>query len=892
MAPKTKIDKRNSTYKDFEKRMSKKRKGIGEAFKRLNKTIPSKKKASPLTDTELSQMRSSYDSCMKVLNEGINEVNNEYNRAQNDYGMYTYLKQFKDNPALINSVPDPNQRRQISDGLRNYNYYRNSYERLNSVKQEYIYMTKIRKTLSKDIRVIDYAMKSQSKPTVTKLYENSRSVRVVYDLDSAAKFGGAMSTRFKLELKDRNPGFFTESKVQKPFDEQLVNLTLRILNEYGDAGTNLNSNIAFFAAEALRRDREFSNKLIGNKETLLAEAYDAASFATLKLKMKNAIARMSGVRVLENGYYNAMDYNSLLPDAKFSLDNAVMLVDKLNSPEALDAFIDFAGGVSSIINEDSINKDVGISPAAKMDKRNAAASMIAELLDCKDLIANSVNMRVKTGEKGYVSGTFMENAKGRDFLSKKSADMEAFNLLTPNKVEDSLSLKKDIANLQVLDYILGNPDRHTGNVFYKFDENGNIIGLQGIDNDTCLGNKNHTALLSGINLENMSVITAKTAAIVLNIKPDELRTMLYGYDLTDAEVNAAINRVDNLKNKIIADKAFYADKPPYALYDGRIKIVDDNELDKLSLFYELSAGNMMTDPKGKRQGKINKNIFTDIATIASNANSLFKNSEAMKEDALQKYGELIHDQNKLGRLLTDIEIVDKKTFNGSENFNNVKKQMTEVRKIFKENKNPLVYKGKTVFNIDMKAIRTQFKAYSDAVKLCDTYLNGKDKKSIDKKSKDSNAYKRYYQVKEAKRIAQDGMKALNTIVSDFERRGEYLKQMNMVKEQSKWEMQQIANKLTARNQELTRELNRNRGLNAPTKSQANVGNAPAPDPANLEAAPVPANMEAAPASRPAAARNNNKRAASSGNNNNKRAASSGRNTHKKAMVQKTGGRSL
>ena len=61
--------------------------------------------------------------------------------------------------------------------------------------------------------------------------------------------------------------------------------------------------------------------------------------------------------------------------------------------------------------------------------------------------------------------------------------MEKFNQLTPEKIQNSPFLKKDIANLQILDWLCGNPDRHFHNIFYKFDEAGNVTGVVGIDND-------------------------------------------------------------------------------------------------------------------------------------------------------------------------------------------------------------------------------------------------------------------------------------------------------------------------------------------------------------------------------------------------------------------------
>ncbi len=46
-----------------------------------------------------------------------------------------------------------------------------------------------------------------------------------------------------------------------------------------------------------------------------------------------------------------------------------------------------------------------------------------------------------------------------------------------------------ITDIQVLDFICGNTDRHFGNLMYGFDKNGKLM-LQAFDNDTSLTNKN------------------------------------------------------------------------------------------------------------------------------------------------------------------------------------------------------------------------------------------------------------------------------------------------------------------------------------------------------------------------------------------------------------------
>ncbi|MCR5104910.1 MAG: hypothetical protein K6B68_10730 [Eubacterium sp.] len=65
---------------------------------------------------------------------------------------------------------------------------------------------------------------------------------------------------------------------------------------------------------------------------------------------------------------------------------------------------------------------------------------------------------------------------------------------------------------------------------------GNVTGVVGIDNDTSFGTLEHAYGNSGILLENMTVITESTAKIIENLNRNVYKNMLYGFDLSTAEV--------------------------------------------------------------------------------------------------------------------------------------------------------------------------------------------------------------------------------------------------------------------------------------------------------------------------------------------------------------------
>ena len=137
---------------------------------------------------------------------------------------------------------------------------------------------------------------------------------------------------------------------------------------------------------------------------------------------------------------------------------------------------------TAIINNNQIAR---IHDGARMDSRNAAMNAVAELLNVPNLLAKSVPMKMIDQNGNPVEGTFMMEAKGVD----------VGNLSEEDSLHDYRSIRnldgramKSIADLQVLDYICGNTDRHSGNVSYIFHErSGKLIGIQGFDNDTAFG---------------------------------------------------------------------------------------------------------------------------------------------------------------------------------------------------------------------------------------------------------------------------------------------------------------------------------------------------------------------------------------------------------------------
>jgi len=150
-------------------------------------------------------------------------------------------------------------------------------------------------------------------------------------------------------------------------------------------------------------------------------------------------------------------------------------------------FAEFAKGFAMIQNKYSVlYRGAEIDENSVVEERNAAMSVVCDMLGAPNLLARSVKMQITNNGK-TMEGVFMEFAEGCDINSIK--DDSPLNRINEASMQNPEALDS-IATLQVEDFICGNVDRHAGNMFYKFEETENgprCTGVTGIDNDCSFG---------------------------------------------------------------------------------------------------------------------------------------------------------------------------------------------------------------------------------------------------------------------------------------------------------------------------------------------------------------------------------------------------------------------
>ena len=780
MGSKTIIGKRKDTYRDAIKGLKNER-DLQNQFRKLNNTIPPRKKRQGLTTEELKAMEN-------VYRETIDKLSQKMGLIEEDFGVD------------INDVKEMNARR------TDYNGKSAEKKRLDL----YDYLSKLRKTLSKDLKAINTCIRTDKHPTVNTLYENSRSEKLDIDISKTQKFGGNLSTRFRIKTAGKD-GFFTESKKGVPIKKQLQDAITENIETYGGKSvlrTYFSDNI-FEMTKLVLSNRDLKRNLLGKSDSMMKTANDATERRKVMDKMVQAIKDMAEPKNKSEDAISA-------EEAQGYCD----ILGAINSPEEYMSLVDYMHRVAGISNSAGINSAVGINPASKADKRNSAMTMVADLIGCKNVVANSVNLHVKDPSTGkIVMGTFMENAKGTDLHSTDPKDMEKFNQLTPEKMENSLSLKKDIANLQILDWICGNPDRHMGNMFYKFDEAGNLVGLTGIDNDTSFGSKDHSTHLQGLFLENMSVIPKETADRIAAMDKESLRTMLYGFDLTEKEVNNAIGRFDQLKLKLEADKEYFKDKPAGYIRDGRIKIVSDEELSKISLFGTLCVGSSQkridkeNGNKAETQGRGTKNMFTSVASLGVNANGIEYSRDNLINSLNKDCSKVIRNNVGFSKMAEAMQAVENVTYKGSQKFRDMIASLNRTNIFIRSQEGVLMNEGADgKITLSTDKIQKLIKQLGESLNDCDTYLATKNEAKIMKKSKTSNAYKRFKQAKDARNSVAETITTLYGMIEKAELANSYLDKIPGMKDIGNNQCKEIADKAKQIKTKHLAEIKKNREL--------------------------------------------------------------------------------
>lgn len=182
----------------------------------------------------------------------------------------------------------------------------------------------------------------------------------------------------------------------------------------------------------------------------------------------------------------------------------------------------------------------------RLDNRNTAMSRVASLLGVSSLLARSDNMKLIDENGQTIEGTFMDYGNGIDLLGHPRS-LAAISSDPFDDPEANKTTFRQLADMQVLDFLCLNVDRHMGNMVYQIDEFGRVCGLQGIDNDSSFGRRMHDLN----DVKDLQVISESMAKKILNLKPEMLQFSLRGLGLDEKEIETSTLRLMQLQTAIL-----------------------------------------------------------------------------------------------------------------------------------------------------------------------------------------------------------------------------------------------------------------------------------------------------------------------------------------------------
>ena len=268
----------------------------------------------------------------------------------------------------------------------------------------------------------------------------------------------------------------------------------------------------------------------------------------------------------------------------------------------------YYGGLSSQVHKAKLVMNAedryGAERGERIEMRNVAMSEVGDVLGVPDLLARSTTAKVELGGK-VVDGVFMEEAEGVDLSKVKPGTAPA--AITEAMAPEVFNTKglKDLADIQILDYICMNRDRHRKNMFYKFDgletDHPRFAGVQGIDNDFSFGTdvpKDDEDINYLAALKDIKAISASLAARLREPDlMDRIAEKLRRNGLNEAQITAAGERFARIKKKLEKGKLEVVQDEQWGKGKYRIETLGAGDLDKnTSIFckFKQSVVGMLT----------------------------------------------------------------------------------------------------------------------------------------------------------------------------------------------------------------------------------------------------------------------------------------------------------
>ena len=205
-------------------------------------------------------------------------------------------------------------------------------------------------------------------------------------------------------------------------------------------------------------------------------------------------------------------------------------------------------------------------------RRNGCVSAVSELLGVPELAVRVRGLRFVNGAQGNQDGVFTASPEGADLVGKPESCSRVSDQPFGPERQGSGKLLRQLADLQVLDYLCGHGGRRQSSLAYRLDERGQVVGIQSVENERAF---TEAAGKDGLPLpEKMMVVSKSMADRLKTLKTEQLKQALKGWGLSEQEMNAAGDRLHSLQEQIKA--ASRSAKNAGSRRDGPVIVPDEH----------------------------------------------------------------------------------------------------------------------------------------------------------------------------------------------------------------------------------------------------------------------------------------------------------------------------
>ncbi len=336
-----------------------------------------------------------------------------------------------------------------------------------------------------------------------------------------------------------------------------------------------------------------------------------------------------------------------LKDAPIHLPERAAVERILNDPTAIEHL------TSSAVRSDAAKTaiDVGnlMSGNAKdfeqggneLSLRNVGMTRVANLLGMGKILAHSEKV-VMNANGRKMEGCFMEFAEGLDLNSKKP---ELAEIVKSIDFKDNPGFNHDAANIEVLDYLCAQNDRHGKNMFYKLgepDANGkrNIVGIQGIDNDLAFGTSERFFGRHQGGLNDLFFIDKQVADVIETLDYNTLEYTL-GDLISKDQLEAMNKRLGHLQKRLKDNQMLKLKNEEWDLKPENMQNLPDAQ----KKIYQAGLESMDLERQSKDFSPTHKNLIVQRALQEIRKAEMQKAKEDVKtiNETVEKAGEIAED---------------------------------------------------------------------------------------------------------------------------------------------------------------------------------------------------------------------------------------------------------